>query len=43
LDEIARNYSEIVLKGVLSGIAQEPEKGTFPENSTRRMGVTPKI
>jgi AcrR family transcriptional regulator len=43
LDEIARNYSEIVLKGVLSGAAQESEKGTFPEDSTRRMVFTPKV
>lgn len=43
LDEIARNYSEIVLNGVLSGAARKHEKGILPKVSNRRMVVTHKI
>ncbi len=43
LEEIARNYSEIVLNGVLSGAAQETGKSTFHKVLNSHVVVTQKI
>lgn len=42
LDEIARNYSEIVLNGVLAGAAQKPELDVFHKVSSGCAVVTQK-